>query len=85
MKTKKLCFILPLLPFLTAAVKDEEVHSTLDTKFTFITDSNVANITQKYGYFLEGEMPTMTKGRENTWSLTTRFVRSTTKKIQIRL
>lgn len=85
MNTKKLCFILPLLPFLTGAVQDEEVHSNLDTKFTFISDSNVANITEKYGYFLEGEMPTMTKGKENSWSLTTRFVRSTTKKIQIRL
>ncbi|GEM_PF-6731578 len=85
MKTKKIWFVLPLLPFLTGAVMDEEVHSTLETKFTFITESNVANITKKYGYFLKGQMPTMTKGDENSWSLTTRFVRSTTKKIQIRL
>lgn len=85
MKTRKLLFLLPLLPLLTGATVDEEIHSNLDTKFTRVTSDNASSITEKYGYFLEGSMPTMTKGQEKSWSLVTRFVRSTTKKIQIRL
>ena len=85
MNTRKLLFVLPLFPFLLGATADEEIHSDLDTKFTYVISSNASKVTEKYGYFLESEMPTMTKGEEKSWSLVTRFVRSTTKKIQIRL
>ncbi len=81
---RKLLFPI-LLPFLLGAINDETVHSSTDNEYVLVTDSNASKIASTYGYFEERDFPILTEGKENAWKLNCRFVRKTSRKIQVRL
>lgn len=82
---KNLIVLVLVTPFLFGATSSEELHSNSEMNFISVTSSNASQITNKYGYFIESKMPTITRGKESNAYLEIYFVRKTTMKLQLRL